>query len=323
MKFKIILILTILLSISIVAGSLYTKKLIDELPSISNLENYTPSIVTKIFDRNERLITELFVERRVLVPLKYIPVDLQNAFLATEDNDFYEHWGISTKGILRAFLKNLLKGKVAQGGSTITQQLSKTIFLTAERTLTRKIKEVLLTIQLERQYTKEEILQLYINQIYFGAGGYGAESASRIYFGKSVRDLNLAECAMIAALPKAPNYYSPLKNPERATKRRALVLSRMRELGYITEEQEKEASRLEPGTMSEASVSQMTETFNELMDKINCNVEFSYNKRANMLNVKMIDKESGEVIKEFPPEEMIENMIKAKDWLGAFIDKAI
>ena len=129
MKFKIILALVILFSISIVAGALYTKKLIDELPSISNLENYTPSIVTRIFDRNERLITELFVERRVLVPLKDIPVDLQNAFLATEDNDFYEHWGISTKGILRAFVKNLLKGKVAQGGSTITQQLSKTIFL--------------------------------------------------------------------------------------------------------------------------------------------------------------------------------------------------
>lgn len=242
MKFKITLILVILFSIVLVGGSLYTKKLIDELPSISNLENYTPSIVTKIFDRNERLITELFVERRVLVPLKDIPVDLQNAFIATEDNDFYSHWGISTKGILRAFVTNLLKGRVAQGGSTITQQLSKTIFLTSERTITRKIKEVLLTIQLERQYTKEEILQLYINQIYFGAGGYGAESASKIYFGKSVRDLNLAEAALIAGLPKAPNYYSPLKSAERATKRRAIVLSRMRELGYITKEQEDEAN---------------------------------------------------------------------------------
>ena len=242
MKFKIILVLAILLSISMVACSIYTKKLIDELPSISNLENYTPSIVTKIFDRNGKLITELFMERRVLVPLKDIPADLQNAFLATEDNDFYNHWGISTKGILRAFVKNLAKGKVSQGGSTITQQLSKAIFLTSERTMKRKLKEVLLTIQLERQHTKEEILQLYINQIYFGAGGYGAESASRVYFGKSVKDLNLAEAAMIAALPKAPNYYSPLKNAERATKRRALVLSRMRELGYITEEQEQEAN---------------------------------------------------------------------------------
>lgn len=242
MKFKLILIFVILFSILIVVGSIYTKKLIEELPSISNLENYTPSIVTRIFDRNERLISELFVERRVLVPLRDIPVNLQNAFIAIEDNDFYTHWGISTKGIIRAFVKNLVKGRVAQGGSTITQQLSKTIFLTSERTIIRKIKELLLTVQLEKQYTKEEILQLYINQIYFGAGGYGAESASKIYFGKSVRDLNLAEAALIAGLPKAPNYYSPLRNHDRAKTRRAVVLSRMRELGFITPEQEKEAN---------------------------------------------------------------------------------
>ena len=123
MKFKLILIFVILFSILIVVGSIYTKKLIEELPSISNLENYTPSIVTRIFDRNERLISELFVERRVLVPLKDIPVNLQNAFIAIEDNDFYTHWGISTKGIIRAFVKNLVKGRVAQGGSTIRQEL--------------------------------------------------------------------------------------------------------------------------------------------------------------------------------------------------------
>ncbi len=244
MKYKLILILTILFSMTLVGGSFYTKKLIEELPSISDLENYTPSIVTKIFDRNGRVISELFVERRVLVPLKEIPVDLQNAFISIEDNHFYEHWGISTKGILRAFIKNMLNGRAVQGGSTITQQLSKTIFLTSERTISRKIKEFLLTIQLEREYTKEEILQLYINQIYFGAGGYGAESASKIYFGKSVRDLTLAEAALIAGLPKAPNYYSPLKNPERAKKRRAIVLSRMRELGYITKEQEAQANEV-------------------------------------------------------------------------------
>lgn len=244
MKFKIVLILVMLFSIMLVGGSFYTKKLIDELPSIADLENYTPNIVTKIFDRNGRVISELFVERRVLVPLREIPVDLQNAFIAIEDNDFYKHWGISTKGILRAFVKNLLKGRTVQGGSTITQQLSKTIFLTSERTISRKIKEVLLTIQLEREYTKEEILQLYINQIYFGAGGYGAESASKIYFGKSVRNLELAEAALIAGLPKAPNYYSPLKNAERAKNRRRIVLSRMRELGYITKEQEEQANEV-------------------------------------------------------------------------------
>ena len=244
MKFKIALILVILFSISLICGSFYIKRLIDELPSISGLENYTPNIVTKIFDRNGRVISELFIERRVLVPLREIPVDLQNAVLAIEDNDFYKHWGISIKGILRAFIKNILKGRTVQGGSTITQQLSKTIFLTSERTISRKIKEVLLTIQLEREYTKEEILQLYINQIYLGAGGYGAESASKIYFGKSVRNLNLAEAALIAGLPKAPNYYSPLKNAKRAEKRRAVVLSRMRELGYITKEQEDQANKV-------------------------------------------------------------------------------
>ena len=241
LKFKFVLILTVIFCSAIVWAAIFTKKLIEDLPSISNLENYTPNIVTKIFDKDENLISELFVERRVLVPLNEIPMNLQNAFIATEDNNFFDHWGISTKGILRAAVTNFLKRKVAQGGSTITQQLSKTIFLTSERTITRKLKELLLTVQLERNYTKEEILQLYINQIYFGAGGYGAESASKIYFDKSVRDLNLAECALIAGLPKAPNYYSPFKSIERAKQRRAVVLSKMRELNFITKEQEEEA----------------------------------------------------------------------------------
>lgn len=243
MKFKTILITTIILCTIVIFCAKFTKNLIEDLPSISNLENYTPNIVTKIFDRNENVISELFVERRVLVPLNEIPLNLQNAFIATEDNDFFNHWGISTKGILRAAVTNFLKRKVAQGGSTITQQLSKTIFLTSERTIIRKLKELLLTVQLERNYTKEEILQLYINQIYFGAGGYGAESASKIYFDKSVRDLNLAESALIAGLPKAPNYYSPFKSIERAKQRRAVVLSRMRELNFITQEQEDEANK--------------------------------------------------------------------------------
>lgn len=241
-KFKYILILTIICSGLLIAFAIFTEKIIKSLPPISNLEHYTPSIVTKIFDRNGNLITELFVERRVLVPLQEIPTDLQNAFLAIEDNDFFNHWGISTKGILRAAFINTLKGTVRQGGSTITQQLSKTIFLTSERTILRKIKELILTVQLEREYTKEEIFQMYLNQIYFGAGGYGTESASKIYFGKSVRDLNLAESALIAGLPKAPNYYSPLKNPQKAKERRAVVLSKMKELGYITAEQEEEAN---------------------------------------------------------------------------------
>ena len=245
MKFKTLVIILVIISVFTVICVEAISRLVDDLPSISNLERYTPNVVTKIFDKDGNLLSELFIERRVIVPLKEIPADLQNAFIAIEDNDFYTHWGISTKGILRAFLINFTKGKVSQGGSTITQQLAKTIFLTSERTIVRKIKEMLLTIQLERQYTKEEIFQLYINQIYFGAGGYGAESASRIYFGKSVTDLTLAEAALIAGLPKAPSYYSPIRNPEVAKARRATVLYRMKELGFITEQQQQEAN-LEP-----------------------------------------------------------------------------
>ncbi|MHB9156339.1 MAG: penicillin-binding protein 1A [Endomicrobiales bacterium] len=224
------------------SSAAYLHKLFKGLPSISSLEDYTPSLVTRIYDYRGNLITELFTERRTLIPLTEIPVDLQNAVLSTEDSNFFRHWGVSPKGIARAALNNLVKRKVSQGGSTITQQLAKTIFLSPDRTLDRKFKEVLLTFQLERNYTKEEILQLYLNQIYFGSGAYGVESAARIYFSKHVRDLDLAECAMLAGLPRAPNYYSPFNNPRRALTRRAVVLRRMREMKYITPEEEKQAN---------------------------------------------------------------------------------
>ncbi len=224
----------------IVAGKT-TSNFIYDLPSIKQLENYTPSLSSKIYDKDNNLIAELFTERRIFIPINKIPVNLQNAFIAIEDKDFFKHWGISIKGIMRAFSRILLKMKIAEGGSTITQQLAKTIFLTRDKTLIRKIKEALLTIQLEKNYSKDEILQLYINQIYFGSGAYGVQSAARIYFNKNVRDLNLAECATLAAIPKSPNYYNPFKNAKASLARRNLVLLRMRELGYITKEKEEEA----------------------------------------------------------------------------------
>lgn len=228
---------------SVAGGFAYLRNLLIDLPSISALEDYTPSLVTKIYDYKGNLITELFTERRTLIPLKDIPVDLQNAVLATEDNNFFQHWGISPKGIARAAANNVVKRKVAQGGSTITQQLAKTIFLSPQRNWNRKFKELLLTIQLERNYSKEEIFLLYLNQIYFGSGAYGVEAASKMYFSKHVKDLNLPECALLAGLPRAPNYYSPFNNPERTLERRAVVLKRMRELKYITEEEEKLANQ--------------------------------------------------------------------------------
>ncbi|MDR3092909.1 MAG: transglycosylase domain-containing protein [Endomicrobium sp.] len=225
----------------IIAVGKITANFINNLPSIKQLEDYTPNLSTKIYDKDNNLIAELFTERRIFIPINKIPVNLQNAFIAIEDNNFFKHWGISVKGIMRAFSRILLKMKLAEGGSTITQQLAKTIFLTCEKTLIRKIKEAFLTIQLEKNYSKHEILQFYINQIYFGSGAYGVQAAARIYFNKNAQDLNLAECATLAAIPKSPNYYNPFKNKEASLARRNLVLSRMRKLGYITKEQEEEA----------------------------------------------------------------------------------
>ena len=220
-----------------VACSAYLRSLLSGLPSISSLEDYTPSLVTRIYDCKGNLVTELFTERRTLTPLKEIPVDLQNAIISIEDNDFFKHWGVSPKGIARAALNNVVRRRVAQGGSTITQQLAKTIFLTPERNINRKLKELLLTVELERNYSKEEIFQLYLNQIYFGSGAYGVESAAKIYFSKHVKDLNLAECALLAGLPQAPGLYDPFTNPDLAKQRQQVVLGLMETQGYITRAQ--------------------------------------------------------------------------------------
>jgi penicillin-binding protein 1A len=240
-SFAKLIFITTLFAITIVACGKIVANFIDNLPSIQQLGNYTPNLSTKIYDKDNNIIAELFIERRALIPIKDIPVNLQNAFISIEDNDFFKHWGISTKGVLRAFSRLLVKGRAAEGGSTITQQLAKTIFLTRQKTIKRKIKEAFLTIQLEKNYSKKEILQFYINQIYFGSGAYGIQSAAEIYFNKDIKDLNLPECAMLAAIPKSPNHYNPFKNAKAALTRRNIVLLRMRQLGYITQEQEKEA----------------------------------------------------------------------------------
>ncbi len=208
-----------------------------DLPSTSSLVQYKPSLVTQIYDIHGKIIDELYIEHRNLVPLRDIPVDLQNAVIATEDANFFNHWGLDIMGVFRAFTANLKAGHVVQGGSTITQQLAKVMFLTPKRTLKRKIKELMLAIYIERTFSKEEILQFYLNQIYFGEGAYGVETASKIYFNKSVEDLNLSECAMLAGLPRAPTSYSPSNNIYKAYRRRAIVLSRLKKLNLITEEE--------------------------------------------------------------------------------------
>ena len=206
-----------------------------DLPQIRSLEDYRPSAVTRIYSADKVLLTELFLEKREPVPIEVIPKYLKSALVATEDRSFYKHSGIDLKGIFRAIIKDLWAGEFVEGASTITQQLAKTLFLTPKKSLVRKAKEAILAFQLERRYTKDEILELYLNQVYFGSGAYGVESAAGLFFGKSVKDLNLSECALIAAMPKAPSRYSPLINRTLAKKRRNLVLKQMFQIGLINE----------------------------------------------------------------------------------------
>ncbi|MBI5643815.1 MAG: PBP1A family penicillin-binding protein [Deltaproteobacteria bacterium] len=206
-----------------------------DLPALVTLEDYHPNLVTNVYSEDGRIIGEFYIERRVVVPLNKVPQHLITAFLAAEDTKFFEHEGISYTSILRAMFKNMMAGKVVQGGSTITQQLAKS-FLTSERKLSRKVREAILAYRIEKHLTKDEILTLYLNQIYFGNGAYGVQTAAESYFGKDVNELDLAEAALLAGLPKAPSKYSPYSNFELAKKRQEFVLSRMVEEQFITKE---------------------------------------------------------------------------------------
>ena len=213
------------------------------LPNIHALEEYSPALTSRVFDCKGEVVAEFSIEKRALLTLSKIPVDMQNAVIAVEDDQFFKHWGISPRGILRSALADLLALRVVQGGSTITQQLSKQIFLNRKRQFVRKLREVLLAIQIERNFSKPEILQFYLNQVYFGEGAYGVQSAARIYFGKEVGDLALADCVLLASLIRAPRANSPFLHPDRAQKRRAVVLVRMREMGMITKPEMEAALR--------------------------------------------------------------------------------
>lgn len=207
------------------------------LPDVS--KNITPDASSQIFDRKGRLISTIYAEEdRLPVTIDQVPKDLQNAFIAAEDIRFYEHHGIDPRGILRAVYSNIVSGNATgQGGSTITQQLARNAFLTQEQTLKRKLLEAVLAIEIENEYPKDKILEMYMNQIYFGQGCYGIQTASKVYFGKDVKDLNLAQCALLAGLPNSPNYYSPFRSVEAAKSRQAVVLDQMAKYGFITEEE--------------------------------------------------------------------------------------
>jgi len=225
----------VLLIIGLFGGYLYWC--FSTLPPTENLDEYSPYESSKIFSYDNVLLTEFYVERRTFIPHEMIPKDVINAFIAVEDMRYYKHHGIDIIRTLGALFRNIKEGAFVQGGSTITQQLAKMLFLKPEKTITRKIKEIVLSIQIEKEYTKDEILGFYLNQAYFGARAYGIEAASQAYFGKSTEKIGISEAALLAALPKAPSKYSPFKNHDESLNRRNHVLRRMLVAGFINEKE--------------------------------------------------------------------------------------
>ncbi len=242
---RIVSIASIILVVMVVGvGCGFLTASINTKPDMIN--DIAPPASSQIYDIHGNLIKNVHaVENRVPVPLSKIPADLQNAFIANEDARFYEHFGIDPRGILRAVWANLTNHELTEGGSTITQQLAKNAYLTQDRTWKRKIQEVFLALQLEHKYTKKEILEMYLNQIYFGNGAYGVEAAAQTYFGKDVSQLDLSECAMLAGIPRSPNYYSPLNNLAAAKQRKNDVLEQMEKYNYINDGQVAQASNEE------------------------------------------------------------------------------
>ena len=208
-----------------------------QLPSLEVLTDYQPKIPLRVYSADAHLIGEFGEERRALVAIAEVPAIMKQAILAAEDERFYQHGGVDTIGVLRAAYSNFLSGGKRQGASTITMQVARNFFLSREKTLSRKLYEALLAFKIEASLSKDEILQLYINQIYLGQRAYGFAGAAQIYFGKPLKDISIAEAAMLAGLPKAPSAYNPVANPKRAKMRQMYVLRRMRELGSITAEQ--------------------------------------------------------------------------------------
>ena len=212
----------------------YFFYLLGALPKVDRLADYRPPILSQVFGTDGTLVGEFYLERRTVVPVDKMPKRLIQAFVSAEDSNFYRHKGIDYLGVLRAAFKNVVSMRKKEGASTITQQVAKSMLLTPEKKFSRKLKEAILAKRMEERLSKDEILYIYLNQIYMGAGAYGVQLAAETYFGKEVETLNLAEMAMLAGLPKAPNSYSPIKHLDRAKERQAYVLERMVKEGYIT-----------------------------------------------------------------------------------------
>jgi penicillin-binding protein 1A len=242
MSRKIIIILIIFSALTgFLGGFIYWT--VSDLPNIKLLQEYIPLESSRVYSSDGKVIAELYLERRTFIPYYQIPDHVRKAFISVEDIRFYTHPGVDFIGTLRALWHDIKAGGIVEGGSTITQQLARMLFLKPDRSIKRKIKEAALSIQIEKRYTKDEILGMYLNQAYFGTRAYGIEAASYAYFGKSAKALNIAEAALLASMPKAPSVYSPFKNPEKARERRKMVLQQMLNHKFITDTQYEEAEK--------------------------------------------------------------------------------
>lgn len=244
------------------------------LPAVGN--NMRPAVSSQVFDSHGRLITTLHSDQnRLPIDINKVPQNLQNAFIAAEDNRFYEHIGIDPIGIFRAIFANLTNRGIAQGGSTITQQLAKNAFLSQEQTLKRKIQEAMLALEIEHKYSKKEILEMYMNQIYFGQGAYGIQTAAKTYFNKDVNELTLTQCAMLAGLPKSPNYYSPFNNLNEAKKRKNVVLDQMVKYDYVSAAEAEDAKNQDLG-LSKSHQSKEADEYASFIDYVSQQVAKKY-----------------------------------------------
>lgn len=233
-----------LVALSVIAGMMfgatvaYQASMTEQAQEVAGLANYRPNLVTRVIaDDGKTVVGEFSLERRIPVTYDQIPETMKSAIFAIEDDRFFQHIGVDPIRIVTAAFKNILKSRKAEGASTLTQQLARSLYLTPEKTYTRKIKEILFALQIERYYTKEQIMEMYCNYIFLGGGAYGFEAAAQYYFSKSLKDLSLEECALLAGLPKAPSLYSPTRDEKAALDRRNVVLYRMHDEGYITDEE--------------------------------------------------------------------------------------
>ena len=241
-NFLLILTLILALATAIAIGLVYSE-ITTNLPPIDKLAQYRPPVATQVLADDGTVVGEFYFEKRYLVPIERIPLVVRNAFIAAEDDGFYRHKGVDPISIVRAFVNNALAGGKVQGGSTITQQVVKSLLLSPKKSYERKLKEMILAMRLERQLSKDEILYLYLNHIYLGSGAYGVAAAAQEYFGKNVEHLSLAEAALLAGLPQAPSRYSPFKHWQRAKARQRYVLERMSAVRFVSDADAANAAR--------------------------------------------------------------------------------